>query len=360
MTERVLIKGNEAIGEAAIRAGCRAYFGYPITPQTELLEYMSRRMPEEGRVFVQAESELAAISMVFGAATTGARAMTSSSGPGISLMQEGLSYVAGCELPAVVVNVQRAGPGLGGILVAQGDYLQATKGGGHGDYHLIVLAPNSVQEAMDLTALAFDLADRYRNPVMLLADAIIGQVKEPVILRDYVPRDVAKPWALTGAKGRKKNIIRSLFLDPLALEAHNRHLEEKYRAIAAEEVRYKELMAEDAEVVLVAYGTPSRVAQTVVKQARAEGMRVGLFRPVSLWPFPYARLEELARSARAFVVVELSQGQLIEDVRLATKDRVPIHLCNRLGGLVPSAEEVMAKVREAAESRGLTTAFGRG
>jgi 2-oxoglutarate/2-oxoacid ferredoxin oxidoreductase subunit alpha len=338
--EKVLMKGNEAIAEGAIRAGCQAYFGYPITPQSELLETMSRRMVELGRVFIQAESEVAAINMVFGAACSGFRAMTSSSGPGISLKQEGISFLSGAELPAVIVNVMRCGPGLGGILPAQADYFQATKGGGHGDYHLIVLAPNSVQEAMDLTALAFNLADKYSNPVMILADGRIGQIMEPVALKDY-PIDIpAKPWALTGARDRPKNLVRSLYLNGEELEAHNRAIGQKYEAVKADEVRYDECMLDDAEIAVVAYGTPSRVAKSAVKMVRAEGLKAGLFRPISLYPFPYAALAQVSQRVKAILVVELSMGQMMEDVRLAVSDRVPVSLCNRLGGMVTTPAEV--------------------
>lgn len=346
--QKVLMKGNEAIGEGAIRGGCQAYFGYPITPQSEVLEYMSRRMPELGRVFIQAESEIAAINMVYGASCAGSRVMTSSSGPGISLKQEGISFLAAAELPAVIVNVMRCGPGLGGILAAQADYSQATKGGGHGDYHLIVLAPASVQEAMDLTALAFDLADRYRNPVMVLTDALIGQIMEPVELKEFEVRIPPKPWALTGAKGREKNVIKSLHLEPEMCEAHNRKLTQKYDDICANEVRYAEYMLDDAEVAVVAYGSPSRVTQTAVKMARQAGVKAGLFRPISLYPFPFEALGQLAQRVRAIVVVELSQGQMMEDVRQAVLDRVPVRLCNRLGGMVVDPPAVVEAIEEVA------------
>lgn len=347
-SEKVLMKGNEAIAEGAIRGGCQAYFGYPITPQSEILEYMSWRMPELGRVFVQAESEVAAINMVFGAACAGFRAMTSSSGPGISLKQEGISYMTGAELPGVIVNVMRCGPGLGGVLPAQADYSQATKGGGHGDYHLIVLAPASVQEAMDLTALAFDLADKYRNPAMVLADGLIGQIMEPVVLKEYNPAIPPKPWALTGAKGRDKNLIKSLYLQPEMLEAHNRKIGQKYVDMAANEVRYAEYMADDADVIVVAFGTPSRVAHTAVKTVRGEGIKAGLFRPITLFPFPYEPLRRVAERARAVLVVELSLGQLLEDVKLAVCDRVPVKLYNRLGGMIPAPSEVVGAIKELA------------
>lgn len=342
------MKGNEAIAEGAIRGGCDAYFGYPITPQSEVLEYMSRRMPELGRVFIQAESEVAAINMVLGAACAGFRAMTSSSGPGISLKQEGISYICGCQLPAVIVNVMRCGPGLGGVLLSQSDYSQATKGGGHGDYHLLVLAPSSVQEAMDLTALAFNLADKYRNPVMVLTDATIGQIMEPVELRDYDIVRPPKPWALTGAKGRPKNLVKSLHLDPERLEAHNRELGRKYAAMATNEMRWAEYLLDDAEIIVVAYGTPSRVATSAIKQARQQGIKVGLFRPITLYPFPYEPLAKLADRAKAVLVVELSMGQMMEDVKLAVCGRAPVELYNRVGGMVMAPPEVLEAITKLA------------
>ena len=345
MKEKVLMKGNEAIGEGAIRAGCQAYFGYPITPQTELLEYMSHRMPELGRVFLQAESEIAAINMCFGAAAAGARVMTSSSSPGISLKQEGISYLAGAELPCVIVNVARGGPGLGNVAPSQGDYFQATKGGGHGDYRLLVLAPASVQEAMDLTSLAFDLADKYRNPVMVLADGLMGQIMEPVEPHTWRPEIIPKPWALTGASGRERNLIKSIHLDPEKLETHDEKLQKKYGQMQAEEVRYSETMTDDAEMVLVAYGTASRVCQTVVRMARSEGLHLGLFRPISLYPFPSDRLSELAKKVRMFVAVEFSSGQMVEDVRLSVGGIAPVHLIRRLGGMQFAPEEVLDAVK---------------
>jgi len=348
MASKLLTKGNEAIAEGAIRAGCQAYFGYPITPQTELLEYMARRMPELGRVFMQAESEVAAINMVYGASAAGARVMTSSSSPGISLKQEGISYLCAAQLPAVIVNVMRGGPGLGNIAAAQADYFQATKGGGHGDYHCIVLAPASVQEAMDLTTEAFDLADQYRTPVIILADASSGQLMEPVVLRDVQPSLVPKPWALTGAQGRPRNVFRTIWMQPERLEAANLVLQEKYRRIEAEQLRYSGEHLADAEIVVVAYGTPARVARTAMRWARQSGLRVGLMRPVSLYPFPYAKVAELASRARAMLCVELSAGQMIEDVRLAVAGRAPVYLANRLGGVVISPEEVLAALRRVA------------
>jgi 2-oxoglutarate/2-oxoacid ferredoxin oxidoreductase subunit alpha len=346
--ERVLLKGNEAIAEGAVRAGCAAYFGYPITPQSEILEYMSHRMPELGRVFLQAESELAAISMVYGAAATGARTMTSSSGPGISLMQETLSALAAAELPAVIVNVMRGGPGLGGILPSQADYFQATKGGGHGDYHLLVLAPASVQEAMDLTSLAFGLADRYRNPCMILADGLLGQVMEPVTSHSRMPRSVAKEWALVGRCGEARRIVKTLHLDAPSLERLNRRLALKYRHMQEHEVRYAEYRVDDADHLIVGYGTCSRVARTAVDDARAEGCKVGLFRPISLFPFPSERLAALSLRVRSVLVVEMSLGQLLEDVRLAVEGRVPVSLLGHAGGVTPSPLEIAGRLREAA------------
>jgi 2-oxoglutarate ferredoxin oxidoreductase subunit alpha len=344
---KVLMKGNEAIAEAAIRAGCEAYFGYPITPQTEVLEYMARRMPELGRVFVQAESELGAINMVYGAACTGARVMTTTSSPGYSLMQEGISYITLSFVPCVIVNVMRGGPGLGNIQPAQGDYFQMTKGGGHGDYHLLVLAPSTVQETVDLVIEAFDLADKYRQPVTVIADGWIGQIMEPVDFPEMrAPVRVPHPWALTGAQGRKKNVITSLYLEPLELERENLKLQAIIQDIVEHEVRYAEYMMDDADIVVVAYGTAGRIAQTAVQQARAEGIRVGLFRPISVFPFPYDRLDQIAQTAKHFLVVELSAGQMIEDVRLATRCRVPISFFGKMGGLVPLPEDMLDEIKK--------------
>ncbi|HSJ59307.1 MAG TPA: 3-methyl-2-oxobutanoate dehydrogenase subunit VorB [Anaerolineae bacterium] len=346
---KVLMKGNEAIAEAAIRAGCEAYFGYPITPQTEVLEYMSRRMPELGRAFVQAESELAAINMVYGAACTGARVMTTTSSPGYSLMQEGISYIAMSFVPCVVVNIMRGGPGLGNIQPAQGDYFQMTKGGGHGDYHLIVLAPATVQETIDLIVEAFDLADKYRQPVTVIADGMIGQIMEPVEFPELKePERPERPWALTGAKGREKNIITSLFLGAENLERENFRLQEIITRIVANEVRYDEYMLDGAEIVVVAYGTAGRIVQTAVKQARAEGIAAGLFRPISMFPFPYDRLREVAGTAKHILDVELSAGQMIEDVRLATRDALPISFFGKMGGVVPLPDQVLTEIQKIA------------
>lgn len=341
-----LLKGNEAIAEAAIRAGLEAYFGYPITPQTELLEHMAKRMVELGRVFLQAESELAAINMVYGAACTGARVMTSSSSPGISLMQEGLSYIAGSEVPCVIVNVMRGGPGLGNIAPSQGDYFQAVKFGGHGDFHPIVLAPSTVQEAIDLTTLAFDLAEKYRTIVYLLLDGTIGQMMEPAELPPMQPLQRERPaWALTGAKGRPKNIISSIYLVPEELEAFNRKLQAKLALIRAHEVRYEEMDVADAEIVVVAFGTAGRIAKSAIKAARANGIRAGLLRPITLWPFPEERISNLADSVDAFLVVEMNAGQMLEDVRLAVSGQVPVRFYNRMGGVIPLPDEILDAIQ---------------
>ena len=346
MKNKVLMCGNEACGEGAMQAGCSFYAGYPITPQNELIAYMAKRMYETGGVFIQAESEVAAINMVFGAACVGARAMTSSSSPGISLKQEGISYLSGCELPCVIVNMQRGGPGLGNIAPAQGDYFQAVKGGGHGDYKLIVLAPASAQELMDYTGLAFDLADKYRNPVMILGDGLLGQMMEPVHIPSVKeePKAVEKPWALTGCKGRKPNIIRSLILAEGALEEHNKKLQEKFKLMTQAEVRAEGLNIKDSEIVLVAYGSVARIAKASMMMARQQGLKVGLIRPITLWPFPDKLIESAAVSAKKFLVVEMSAGQMVEDVRLAVNGKVPVEFYGRMGGGVPSEEEILAKI----------------
>lgn len=339
--------GNEAMAEGAIRAGCRYYYGYPITPQNEVPEYMARRMPEVGGTFIQSESEIAAINMVLGSAAAGMRAMTSSSSPGISLKLEGISYMAGCQLPAVIANVQRGGPGLGDIGASQADYFQAVKGGGHGDYRLIVLAPSSVQEMADMATLAFDLADRYRTPVMILADAVIGQMMEPLVWHDHAPAaDLPqKDWALTGARGRAKNIVRSFFLHPGYLERHNAALQAKYAVIRESEVRYEEVNVEDAELVIVSYGSPARVARGLVKKGVAGG-RIGLFRPITLWPFPEKRIRELADMGKDFLVAEMSAGQMVEDVRLAVEGRTEVLLHGRFGGAQITMEGLSEAVAE--------------
>ena len=336
-----LMKGNVALAEAAIRAGVDAYFGYPITPQTELLEHMARRMPELGRAFVQAESEIAAINMVYGAASTGARAMTSSSSPGISLMQEGFSYIAGSEVPAVIVDVMRGGPGLGNIQPSQADYFQVTRSAGHGDYHPIVLAPASVQEAIDLMALAFDLAEQYRHLVFVVADGLIGQMMEPAELPPMGPRRTTRPdWALTGAEDRDPRIITSLELNAPDLEVLNNRLQAKLKRIHANEQRSTELLTEDARLVVVGFGTAGRIAQTAIQQARRAGMKVGLLRPISLWPFPEKRLSALVDHVDALLVVEMNAGQMLDDVRLAAGGQVPVEFYGRTGGMVPVPEEI--------------------
>ena len=345
MSEVRLMKGNEAIAEAAIVAGCRYYFGYPITPQNELIEYMAWRMPEVDGVCLQAESEIAAINMVFGAAAAGARAMTSSSSPGISLKQEGISYLACAELPCLIVNIMRAGPGLGGITPAQGDYFQATRGGGHGDYRTIVLAPNSVQESFDMTIRAFELADRYRIPVLLLGDGALGQMMEKVDERPYQPEMIPKPWATTGLRGRKQNnIVKTLILTPEELEDHNQKLQNKYRTIAGLEVLWEESHTGEAELVLVAYGIMSRIAQSAMELARTKGFKVGMLRPRTLWPFPGKALKEVAKRAKAFLVLELSAGQMLEDVLLSVEHTRPVHFYGRMGGMVPEVREVLGEI----------------
>ena len=349
MAEKELIKGNEAIAEAAIRAGCRHYFGYPITPQTEIAAYMAKRMPKIGGTFLQAESEISAINMVYGVAGTGKRVMTSSSSPGVSLKQEGLSYMAGADLPALIVNVQRGGPGLGGIQPSQSDYFQATKGGGHGDYHLIVLTPSSVQEMADLTALAFDLAEKYRMPAMLLADGTMGQMMEPVVLPEPSESTTPKPWAVTGTQcKRPHNIINSLYLVPEILEKTNLERYERYRQVEENEVRYESFMMDDAEYCVVAFGIAARVARSAVVTARQQGIRVGMIRPITVWPFPKEPLAKAAEQVKGFISVELSMGQMIEDVKLATQCRKPVVLCSRVGGVIPSPEQVLQTIQEMA------------
>lgn len=345
-----LWKGNEAIAEAAVCAGLEAYFGYPITPQTELLEYLSARLPAlntsgDNRVFLQAESELAAINMVYGAACAGARVMTSSSSPGYSLMQEGLSYIAASQVPCVIVEVMRGGPGLGNLAPTQADYFQMTKGGGHGDYHPIVLAPASVQEAVDLMYGAFDLAEKYRTIVVLAIDGNIGQMMEPVempAMREPPKRD--QGYEVTGAAGRERRIITSLFLKPEELEAMNSALQNKDKAIRTREVRFAERFTDDAELVIVAFGSAARISQTAVKQARERGLRVGLFRPISLYPFPEQELARLSQHVHNFLVVEMSAGQMVEDVRLAVERDAQVHLFGKMGGLVPMPDEILAQI----------------
>ena len=355
MTKK-LMKGAEAIGEAAIQAGCRLFFGYPITPQNEIPEYMSMRLPQVGGTFVQAESEVAASNMLYGAAGSGERVMTSSSSPGISLMAEGISYLAGSELPVVIVNIMRAGPGLGGILPSQSDYLQATKGMAHGDFRLLVLAPWSVQEAADLVQDAFDLADFYRNPVLVLGDGLIGQMMEPVEFvegRRPIKELQPKTWAATGHTGeRPRAIINSLYLDPEELERHNVRLKQKYDSMIRDEVRFKTYgVDEDYDVLIVAYGTVARVCYTAIEELAEQGINVGMVRPVSLFPYPYEAVREAARQAKAVLVVELSTGQMLEDVRLAVGTERPIHFYSRVGGMLVSPEEVIEQTTAILEDR---------
>jgi 2-oxoglutarate ferredoxin oxidoreductase subunit alpha len=342
-----LLKGNVAIAEAAVRAGLDAYFGYPITPQTELLEHMSVRMPELGRVFLQAESEVAAINMVYGAACTGARVMTSSSSPGISLMQEGLSYIAASELPCLIVDMMRGGPGLGNILPAQSDYFQITRSAGHGDFHPIVLAPMSVQEAIDFTFLAFDLMDKYPHIVMIAADGQIGQMMELAELPPMRPVRKTRPgWALTGAKGRKHNVITSIRLQAEEAEGLNLNLQRRLQDITRNEQRSAEYFTDDAELLVIGFGTAGRIASSAVETAREAGMRVGLFRPQTLWPFPERRLAQLARQLQGCLVVEMNAGQMVEDVRLILDRHVPVEFYGRMGGIVPSPEEILAVIEK--------------
>jgi len=347
VNERVLMCGNEALAEASILAGVDAYFGYPITPQNEIPAYMARRMPEEGRVFLQSESELAAINMVFGASATGKRAMTTSSSPGISLMQEGISFLAGAELPAVIVNVMRGGPGLGNIAPSQADYFQATRGGGHGDYRTITLAPSSVQELADSMSLAFDLADEYRMQVMVLADGILGQMMEPVVLEKKPRRKLPpKNWALTGAEGREQNIVRSLWLKEGVLEELNNKLQARYRQIEKDEVLCEQYEVETADIVVIAYGVAARIVRSAVDKAREEGIKVGLIRPITLWPFPTEQISGAADELRIFLTVEMNCGQMLEDVKLAVAGKAPVLFYGRAGGGIPTVEQVLEKIKQ--------------
>jgi len=350
--EKELWKGNEAIAEAAIRAGCDCFFGYPITPQSEVPEYLSLHMPQHGKIFVQAESEVAAINMVYGAAGSGMRAMTSSSSPGVSLKQEGITYLAGAELPAVIVNCMRGGPGLGTIQPAQGDYFQATRGGGNGDYRTVVLAPANIQEAVDFVQEAFDIADQYRNPVLVLADGLIGQMMEPIEWHDVSKRQLpAKDWAATGRKGRDHhNIINSLYIDPNECDDFNSHLAKKYQLIKENEVRWDTKDTEDAELLITAYGTPARIVLTALEQLRAAGIKAGLFRPISLWPFPEKPLHDLAGQShiKAILDVEMSiDGQMIDDVRLSVEGQKPISYLGHAGGVIPTVEEMVEAGKKA-------------
>jgi len=353
MAEKVLMKGNEAIAEAAIQAGCRHYFGYPITPQTEIAAYMAKRMPKIGGCFLQAESEIAAINMVYGASSAGKRVMTSSSSPGISLKSEGLSYLAGCDLPAVVVNAQRGGPGLGGIQPSQSDYFQATRGGGHGDYHMIVLAPASVQEMAELTIKAFDLSDQYRMTAMILADGTTGQMMEPVSFDFDIKEAPEKPWATTGTQcKREHNLINSLYLIPEVLEQKNIERFEKYEYIKQHEAMAEEFMTEDADIVVVAFGIAARVSRNAVIEARKKGIKAGLIRPITLWPFPDEVIAKAADHAKQLISVELSMGQMIEDVKLASGSKVPVSLCFRAGGMIPMPDQVLKAIEEASMKGG--------
>lgn len=349
---RVLMKGNEALGEGAVIAGCRYFFGYPITPQSEVAEYLARRLPQVGGVFLQAESELAAINMVYGGAAAGARVMTGSSGPGISLKQEGISFIAEAELPCVIANISRGGPGLGGIQPAQSDYFQACKGGGHGDYHLIVLAPSSVQEMMDFALLAFDLADKYRSPVMIMSEGMLGQMMEPVEVRDQVTEQYDKPWATNGCAGRKPNIVNTLHLPPDELEERNQHLFQKYAWIKAQEPRAESMLIKDAELVVVAFGLLSRVVKKAVVEVRKKGVKAGLVRPITLWPFPDQHIKECLDTARMFMTIEINMGQMIEDVKLAVNGRVPVEFYGRIG-VIPTPREVEEAIMAVAEKGGL-------
>ena len=349
MAEKVLMKGNEALAEAAIRAGCRHYFGYPITPQTEITAYMARRLPKCGGTFLQAESEIGAINMVYGAAAAGRRAMTSSSSPGISLKSEGLSYLAGADLPALVVNVQRGGPGLGGIQPSQSDYFQATRAPGHGDFHMIVLAPASVQEMAELTAKGFHLADKYRITCMILADGTVGQMMEPVELPAHTDAEPDRPWAVTGTRmNRSHHIINSLYLSPEKLEEMNFARYARYDTIREKEPLWEEFHMEDAEICVVAFGIAARVAKAAIQQARSEGIRAGLIRPITLWPFPKKALMRAAEQCLAFLSVELNMGQMIDDIRLATDCRRPVSLLRHTGGVIPTPAEALEKIRQIA------------
>jgi 2-oxoglutarate/2-oxoacid ferredoxin oxidoreductase subunit alpha len=343
MSEVKLMKGNEALAEAVIRAGCKGYFGYPITPQSEILEYLAEEGRQRGMVVMQVESELAAINMIYGAGGTGSRVMTSSSSPGISLMQEGLSYIACAEIPCLVVNVNRGGPGLGTIQPSQGDYFQSTKGGGHGDYRLIVLAPSSVQEMADMVYDAFDISDKYRNPVLILADGALGQMMEKVTFRDYNPEEhqIPKPWATVGKPPtRERNILTSLHIQPEKMEDINHRLQAKYKFITEEETRYQAINTDGADIILVAYGLAARIAHRAAELARTHGLSVGVLRPITLWPYPTKVLHELREKAKGMLVIEMNAGQMVEDVRLGVEGKIPVEFFGRMGGVIPSPEEI--------------------
>lgn len=348
MGEKLLMKGNEVIAEAALRAGCKHYFGYPITPQTEIAHYMAKKMPEVGGTFVQAESEIAAINMVYGAASAGVRVMTSSSSPGISLKQEGISYAAGAELPAVIVNIVRCGPGLGGILPAQCDYFQAVKGGGHGDYKMVVLAPSSVQELYELTVEAFNIADRYRQLTMIMGDGVLGQMMEAVEFKDNENIEkIDKPWATTGTGlKREHNTIQSIYIQPEVLEEHNKKLQAKYKIIEENEVRVESYNCENADIIVTAFGTTARIVSNVIKMAKKEGINVGLIRPITLWPFPVKEFEKYAEVPKAFLSVELNAGQMVEDVKLAVNGKRPVYFYGRMGGMIPTQQEILDQIKQ--------------
>jgi len=348
MGEKLLMKGNEVIAEAALRAGCRHYFGYPITPQTEIAHYMAQKMPLVNGTFVQAESEVAAINMVYGASSAGVRVMTSSSSPGISLKQEGISYMSGAELPAVIVNIVRCGPGLGGILPAQCDYFQAVKGGGHGDYKMVVLAPSSVQELYELTVEAFNISDNYRILAMIMGDGVLGQMMEAVEFKDQEKAAVIeKPWATTGTgMKREHNTVTSIYINPEVLEKHNQKLQEKYRLIEENETRVESYNCENADIIVTAFGTVARIVSNVIKLAEKEGIKVGLIRPITLWPFPVKEFEKYADVPKAFLSVELNAGQMFEDVKLSVNGKRPVHFYGRMGGMIPSQQEILNKIKE--------------
>ncbi len=350
MSERVMMKGNEALAEAAIRAGCRYFFGYPITPQTEINAYMAKHMPKIGGIYLQAESEIAAINMVLGAASAGARTMTSSSTPGISLKTEGISYLAACDLPCLIVNIMRGSPGLGGIQPSQADYFQATKAPGHGDLHILVLAPSTVQEMADTVFLAYDLAEKYRMPAMILGDGLLGQMMEPLTFLELAVKQREKPWAVTGHENkRRRNIINSLYLNPEELEKTILERFDRYAEIEREEPRYEEYFTEDADILLIAFGASSRVARSAIAEVRKNGVRAGMLRPVTLWPFPKKRIMALSQKASDILVVEMSMGQMVDDVKLAVECRLPVHFYGRTGGMVPTPaaiEEEIVKISE--------------
>ena len=352
--EILLMKGNEAVAHAAIRCGCDGYFGYPITPQSEILETLTVEKPWEttGMVVVQAESEVASINMVYGGGSVGKKVMTSSSSPGVALMQEGITYMAGAEIPGLIVNVQRGGPGLGTIQPSQSDYFQSTRGGGNGDYNVIVLAPASVQEMADFVDLSFELAFRYRTPVIMLSDGVIGQMMEKLVLPPFKPRRTDEevrqqcPWATTGKRGRKNNIITSLELDPHIMEDHNIHLQKKYAEIREKEVRYDEYLTEDADILIVAFGSASRLTHKAIELCRQEGLRVGMLRPITLWPFPTKAIREMSTRVKAILSLEINAGQMVEDIRLAVEGRCPVHQYGRMGGIVPTPEEIVEQIKK--------------